>query len=126
MGAPSRRKDVVSAIVHRPGPWITICSEDRLSRPDHAAAMSIGCPRHPNKRGERATASAPVDIMSDQLFLTRKVSWQPPHSLPIAGAVALRLSRSLILALASVTTLAKLSILALKPAWSSQIFGDGP
>ena len=50
----------------------------------------------------------------DQPFLRRNVSWQPPHSLPMAGTFAFSESRSLILALASVTTLAKLSILAVE------------
>ena len=59
-----------------------------------------------------------------QPFLTRKVSWQPPHSLPMPGKFAFSESRSLILALASLTTLAKLAIRASKPALSSQILGE--
>jgi hypothetical protein len=42
----------------------------------------------------------------------------------MAGTFTFNESRSLIFALASVTTLAKLSIFAAKPALSSQIFGD--
>ena len=47
-----------------------------------------------------------------QPFLRRKVSWQALHSLPMPGKFAFNESRSLILALASVTTLAKLATLA--------------
>src|SRR4051812_7601630 len=59
-----------------------------------------------------------------QPFFTRNVSWQPPHSLPTAGKFALSESRSLILPLASATTLAKLATLASNPALSSQTFGE--
>ena len=75
----------------------------------------VSSQRANNKRGRTLQAPALFQFRSEtepQPFLRRKVSWQAPHSLPMPGKFAFSESRSLILALASVTALAKLATLA--------------
>src|SRR4029453_19394580 len=96
------------------------------SRPrDPRPGSQVGSPTDDGQKEGGRFVRPPCFICSNyHLFFRRNVSWHPLHSLPMAGTVAFSESRSLIFALASVTTLAKPSILAAKPALSSQIFGE--